>query len=310
MSVRTLPVVVSCSCGCREQGRSRRLRFGQAGGVVGVKGPGALLPGNTPPQVGNKEGTEGSRKLTSRVPYIRTHKETRVSPGSLCFAVLIPGDISSPPPHTGAPAPARPCLFPATSRRLLLMLGPLPQRGRVYSRRRLVASSSCWGPCPSEAVFIPGDVSSPPPHAGAPAPARPCLFPATSRRLLLMLGPLPQRGRVYSRRRLVASSSCWGPCPSEAVFIPGDVSSPPPHAGAPAPARPCLFPATSRRLLLMLGPLPQRGRVYSRRRLVASSSCWGPCPSEAVFIPGDVCMPGDVSSSPPHRGVPAPRRPC
>ena len=191
------------------------------------------------------------------------------------------------------------------------MLGPLPQRGRVYSRRRLVASSSCWGPCPSEAVFIPGDVSSPPPHAGAPAPARPCLFPATSRRLLLMLGPLPQRGRVYSRRRLVASSSCWGPCPSEAVFIPGDVSSPPPHAGAPAPARPCLFPATSRRLLLMLGPLPQRGRVYSRRRvyawrrLVVSSASWGPCPTAAVLIRGTTCfMPGPFGA-PPHAVGPA-----
>ena len=225
MSVRTLPVVVSCSCGCREQGRSRRLRFGQAGGVVGVKGPGALLPGNTPPQVGNKEGTEGSRKATSRVPYIRTHKETRVSPGSLCFAVLIPP----------------PCLFPAT-RRLLLMLGPLPQRGRVYSRRRLVASSSCWGPCPRGRVYSRRRLVA---SSSCWGPW-PCLFPATSRRLLLMLGPLPQRGRVYSRRRvdawrrLVVSSASWGPCPTAAVlirgttcFMPGPFGAPP-HAVGPA----------------------------------------------------------------------------
>ena len=51
----------------------------------------------------------------------------------------------------------------------------------------------------------------------------------------------------------------------------------------------------------MLGPLPQRGRAYSRRRvysrrhLVASSSCWGPCPSEAVILPGTVVMPGPGS---------------
>ena len=66
----------------------------------------------------------------------------------------------------------------------------------------------------------------------------------------------------------------------------------------------------------MLGPLPQRGRAYSRRRvysrrhLVASSSCWGPCPSEAVILPGTVVMPGPGSRPGERhgrRGVGAPR---
>ena len=231
----------------------------------------------------------------------------------------MPGDVLIPGPTSqGSPGIRR---WSA----LLLMQGPLPHGGGVCTRRHLVASSAAWGPCPTAAVFVPGDISSPPPQRGAPAPRRPCLCPATclyrGRLLRVRLGS--DAGRL--------SSSCRGPCPTAAVFVPGDISSPPPQRGAPAPRRPCLCPATclyrGRLLRVRLGPdvggpsssgwgpcpseavvlgrsVDARRRVCTRRHLVASSAAWGPCPTAAVFVPGDILSP------PPQRGAPAPRRPC
>ena len=108
-------------------------------------------------------------------------------------------------------------------------VGVVPVPGSAYTRRHLVASSAAWGPCPTAAVLIPELTSQalpanrrrsallrsvgPLPHGGRAYTRPPCSFPATSCRLLRSVGPLPLGGRVYSRA---------------AVFISGDVLSPPP----------------------------------------------------------------------------------
>ena len=154
----------------------------------------------------------------------------------------MPGDVLIPGPTSqGSPGIRR---WSA----LLLMQGPLPHGGGVCTRRHLVASSAAWGPCPTAAVFMPGDVLIPGPTSqGSPGTRR---WSA----LLLMQGPLPYGGGVCTRRHLVASSAAWGPCPTAAVFMPGDVLIPGPTSQG--------SPGTRRwwALLLRLGPLPQRSR--------------------------------------------------
>ena len=137
---------------------------------------------------------------------------------------------------------------PATSRRFLPQVGPLPHRG----------------PC----GFLPGDISSLPPAVGAPAPPRAVRFLATCDSSSLFGAPappgrtsLPHRGPCGARRHLVASSRSWGPCPTAGRALPGGPLNRGPCSWGPCPTagRAVSCPATSRRFLPQLGPLPHRG---------------------------------------------------